>query len=423
MNNDSKTFCIMPFIHQNIKHEGKVGACWRYPDRIGDYRSQTLTEIWNSNETRELRRAVLNDERPTGCRSCWDFEDSGVASTRQTCNETYKESYKINFEEVIAKVNIEDYSMPYEPQSIEIRFDNTCNLRCRHCSPTYSSQWEVLAFKDEEVKKFFTKHGAGRLEKKHISLPERSFEEFKNAIPHLREVLIAGGEPLQQKRHWEMIEAMAGHEQHITLSYNSNLVALGIGYYNVLDHWPKFKKIILRVSIDGDDTTFSYFRTNGDINKIVDNVQKLHELKNVEMSLTTTVSIYNITRLVDIVKFVNAAGGLFHTSMVQYPKAINPKVLPADIKRKITDEWNQFKLTLDDLVLWNHTQWSNDKLVNQQKKRIMRYGDHAVDYMNSEDYSASLNETVEYINFMDQHANTDFKQVYPELISLFDNHL
>jgi MoaA/NifB/PqqE/SkfB family radical SAM enzyme len=273
------------------------------------------------------------------------------------------------------------------------------------------------------VKKFFTKHGAGRLEKKHISLPERSFEEFKNAVPHLREVLIAGGEPLQQKRHWEMIEAMAGHEQNITLSYNSNLVALGIGYYNVLDHWPKFKKIILRVSIDGDDTTFSYFRTNGDINKIVDNVQKLHELKNVEMSLTTTVSIYNITRLVDIVKFVNAAGGLFHTSMVQYPKAINPKVLSADIKRKITDEWNQFKLTLDDPVLWNHTQWSNDKLVNQQKKRIMRYGDHAVDYMNSEDYSASLNETVEYINFMDQHANTDFKQVYPELISLFDSHL
>jgi len=409
----------MPFIHQNIKHEGKVGACWRYPDRIGDYRNQTLEEIWNSEQTRELRRAVLNNERPTGCRSCWDFEDSGVASTRQTCNETYSGSqYNLNFEEIVQNVT-NDYAMPYQPRSIEIRFDNTCNLRCRHCSPTYSSQWEVLAFKDPEVKEFFVKHGAGRLEKKHISLPEQSFEQFKSAIPYLREVLVAGGEPLQQKRHWEMIEAMSGHAHNITLSYNSNLVALGIGFYNVLDHWPRFKKIILRVSVDGDDKIFSYFRTNGDITKVVDNVQKLHALTNIEMSLTTTVSIYNISRLVDIVKFVNAAGGLFHTSIVQYPRAINPKVLPKEIKQTITQEWTAFKQTLDtDASLWAHSQWINTKLVNQQKKRIIRYGDYAVNYMNAEDYSGDLTETRSFIEFMDKQNNTDFADVYPELASL-----
>ena len=419
MNTNSKTFCIMPFIHQNIKHEGKVGACWRYPDRIGDYRNQTLEEIWNSEQTRELRRAVLNNERPTGCRSCWDFEDSGVASTRQTCNETYSGSqYNLNFEEIVQNVT-NDYAMPYQPRSIEIRFDNTCNLRCRHCSPTYSSQWEVLAFKDPEVKEFFVKHGAGRLEKKHISLPEQSFEQFKSAIPYLREVLVAGGEPLQQKRHWEMIEAMSDHAHNITLSYNSNLVALGIGFYNVLDHWPRFKKIILRVSVDGDDKIFSYFRTNGDITKVVDNVQKLHALTNIEMSLTTTVSIYNISRLVDIVKFVNAAGGLFHTSIVQYPRAINPKVLPKEIKQTITQEWTAFKQTLDtDASLWAHSQWTNTKLVNQQKKRIIRYGDYAVNYMNAEDYSGDLTETRSFVKFMDKQNNTNFADVYPELASL-----
>jgi len=408
----------MPFIHQNIKQEGKVAACWRYPDRIGDYRKQSLQDIWNSDETKELRRALLNGERPNGCRSCWDFEDSGVASTRDTCNETYSQSYKIDFDEVVSKV-ADDYSMPYEPQSIEIRFDNTCNLRCRHCSPTYSSQWEVLAFKDPEVKEFFVKWGAGRLEKKHINLPEESFEQFKTAIPYLKEVLVAGGEPLQQKRHWEMIEAMEPYASNITLSYNSNLTALGIGNYSVLDHWPKFKKIILRVSIDGDDNTFSYFRTNGDIGKIVENVQKLHALKNVEMSLTTTISIYNITRLVDIVRFVNNAGGLFHTSIVQYPKAINPKVLPADIKQKLTAEWNAFKETIDtDMSLWQHSQWQNEKLVKQQKRRIIRYGDYAINYMNAEDYSNELNDTVEFIKFMDKYADTDFSTVFPELASI-----
>lgn len=415
----SKTFCIMPFIHQNIKQEGKVSACWRYPDRIGDYRTQSLQEIWNSNETKELRRALLNDEQPVGCRSCWDFEHSGVASTRQTVNETYSKSYKIDFEEVVSKVDTNDYSMPYEPKTIEIRFDNTCNLRCRHCSPTYSSQWEVLAFKDPEVKEFFIKWGAGRLEKKHISLPAERFDDFKAAIPFLKEVLIAGGEPLQQKRHWEMIEAMQPYASNITLSYNSNLATLGLKDHSVLDWWPKFKKIILRVSIDGDDNTFDYFRTNGNIYDIIGNVQKLHELKNVEMSLTTTISIYNISRLVNIVKFVNAAGGLFHTSIVQYPKAINPKVLPASVKDRITAEWTAFKLTLDDPELWKHTQWQTPRLVEQQKRRIVRYGDYAINYMNAEDYSDILNETVEYIEFMDKQNNTDFKTVYPDLLEIF----
>lgn len=419
MFDQNKTFCIMPFIHQNIKQEGKVSACWRYPDRIGDYRKETLQEIWNSTATRELRRALLNNERPIGCRSCWDFEDSGVASTRQTCNETYEKSYGINFAQVLTELN-SDYAMPYHPRSIEIRFDNTCNLRCRHCSPTYSSQWENMAFKDPEVKEFFLKWEVGRLEKKHINLPESSFEQFKTAIPHLREVLVAGGEPLQQKRHWEMIDAMKDHAHNITLSYNSNLSALGISGYNVLDHWPKFKKIILRVSIDGDSNTFNYFRVNGNIDTVIANVQRLHALTNLEMSLTTTVSIYNITRLVDIVKFVNHAGGLFHTSIVQYPRAINPKVLPKDIKQTVTEEWNAFKSNLDDSTLWQHDQWRNDKLVSQQKKRIIRYGDYAVDYMNSEDYSNSLADTKEYIEFMDRKNNTDFIKVYPELESLIN---
>jgi radical SAM protein with 4Fe4S-binding SPASM domain len=417
---NSKTFCIMPFIHQNIKQEGKVSACWRYPDRIGDYRKQTLPEIWNSEQTKELRRSLLNNERPQGCRSCWDFEDSRVPSTRQTCLDTYKEQYKINFDQIIAKVN-DDYSMPYQPRSIEIRFDNTCNFRCRHCSPTYSSQWENLAFQNSEVKQFFDQHEVGRLEKKHISLPDTTMEEFITAIPYLKEVLIAGGEPLQQLRHWRAMDAMLPYAENITLSYNSNLSSLGIKNYNVLDYWPKFHKVVLRVSIDGDSSTFSYFRTNGQLDLVLANVEQLHKLTNLEMSLTTTVSIYNISRLIDIVKLVNQAGGYFHTSLVQYPRPINPKVLPKHIKEKISDEWYSFTKTLkENTRLWEHDIWLNEDLVEKQCKRINWYGHYVIKYMNAEDYSNSLPKTKEYIRFLDQLNNTSFADVYPELAELIN---
>lgn len=413
----SRTFCIMPFIHQNIKQEGKVSACWRYPDRIGDYRDQSLEEIWNSDETRELRRALMNDERPIGCRSCWDFEDSGIESTRQKCNDTYQRKYKIDYEEVLSSLEY-DYSLPYRPQSMEIRFDNTCNLRCRHCSPTYSSQWEVMAFKNPEIKELFRTYGAGRLEKKHISLPAERFEDFKKAIPYLKEVLVAGGEALQQKRHWEMIEYMRPYAENITLSYNSNLTDLGISGWSIIEEWPRFKKIILRVSLDGEENIYDYFRTGGNLDKVKDNIEKVSHLTNVDMSLTITVSIYNITRLVDCAKFVNGLGGLFHTSLVQYPKPINPKVLPFNVKLKATEEWQQFIDGIESSEHWNHDRWNDPKAKNDQISRIKNYGNSVIDYMNAEDYSDTLPQTKDYILKLDAANGGSFSDTYPEMASL-----
>ena len=84
------------------------------------------------------------------------------------------------------------------------------------------------------------------------------------------------------------------------------------------------------------------------------------------------------------------------------------------IKKILSD----FKLTLDDENLWTHNQWTNVKRKEQQKRRIVRYGDYVVNYMNAEDYSADLSETAEYINFMDKQNNTSFVEVYPELANI-----
>jgi MoaA/NifB/PqqE/SkfB family radical SAM enzyme len=415
---NKKTFCIMPFIHQNLKNEGKIGACWRYPDRLGDFRKQSLEEIWNSKETKELRKSMLSGERHNGCRSCWDFEDSGVKSTRQHCNETYTQVYKVDEDTLLSKV-AEDYTMPYEPVSVEIRFDNTCNYKCRHCSPAFSSQWETSFVKSYRIREFFKIFDNPKEEEQHSSMPEHTFEQLKNATPFLREVLIAGGEPLQQKKHWQMIEAMGPYAGNIVLSYNSNLSALGIGNWSVLDWWPKFKKIILRVSIDGYDDIYGYFRVNGDIKKVKENIKQIQTLENVILNVTCTVCIYNISRMTEIVRFTNDLGTLFHTSIVQYPRAINPKVLPIHIKEKITKDWQKLISNLDDENLWkNHSIWENVARKNEQKKRILQYGNYVIDYMNSENYSHVNERTKDYILMLDEDNNTDFSKTYPELIEL-----
>lgn len=419
MSIDSKTFCIMPFIHQNIKHEGKLSACWRYPDRLGDYRTEPLDEIWNNETTRGLRKALLNGEKPNGCRSCWDFEQTDEDwSTRRAVNKQYVDDYDMDYEEILRGVR-DDYSMDYTPKTIEMRFDNTCNLRCRHCGPAYSSLWENLAFQEPEIKKFFADQGMGRLEKKHMSLPEDRFQDFmKKAIPHLQEVLIAGGEPLLQKRHFQMLEKMQPYAKKIRLGYDINGMQLGFGKWNALDLWKPFKEIELRISMDGYTDTYEYFRVNGkidvvekNIKKIINSGQLISDGGNIRFNISTTVCIYNITRLVDCMKYVTKQGALFHTSTVQYPEAINPRILPKELKEETTRKYNEFIDNVENEPIWDG--WS-EKSKKEQIRRFHKNGKINLDYMNSVDTSNNISDMWEYIALMDKHSNTNFFDVYPE---------
>jgi radical SAM protein with 4Fe4S-binding SPASM domain len=411
---DSKTFCILPFVHHNIKMEGKVNQCWRAANKLGDSRKNSLEEIWNNLKSRTLRKQLLNNEQPIECEGCWDFENKGVLSTRQRCNDYYQKEFQVDYDKVLRDLN-DDYSLPYQPLSIEIRFDNTCSLKCRHCSPTFSSKWETVFRKDDKVKQFFIKHGGALEEDKHISLSNDRLEEIKTLAPHLQEIIISGGEPFIQKMHWEMIDALEPYAHNITLSYNSNLNQLGIGDYSVLKSWSKYKKIILRTSVDGDEKTYNYFRVNGSIDLVKENLAKLQQLTNLELYVSVTVNIYNISRIPDMVRFANKNGALFHIYMLKHPTALNIKVLPDDIKKKISNDWKDFRNNISKNISWDHVKWSNIHNKIKQIKSILYYGDYAIDYMNSDDWSQSLIETKEYIEFQDELNQSSFDELYPEL--------
>ena len=162
MNN---TFCVMPFTHLNIKHEGKVSACWRFPDKLGDYNNETLTDIWNNSNIQKLRNDLLNNIKHKGCRSCWDLEDSNSTSTRETCAKTYdfldKKQILKDKNTIVSKNYL---------KSIEIRFDNICNLMCRFCSPDYSSVWENAVKKDKRLHDKMIEYGTFRKNSNHIFL-------------------------------------------------------------------------------------------------------------------------------------------------------------------------------------------------------------------------------------------------------------
>jgi radical SAM protein with 4Fe4S-binding SPASM domain len=414
MNKD--TFCPMPFCHVNVKQEGKVSACWRYPDRIGDYTNESIVEIWNGDKLKTLRKQLLNGERPEGCRSCWDMEDSGVKSTRQQTTEDYK---KITDFEKVEAVIAEDYSIPLDNlKSIEVRFDNICNLMCRHCSPDYSSVWEIAVKRDSALNDKMIQFGTFRKQETHVRLNDRIIEEIGTLASNLSEVMLAGGEPLYHNKHYKFIESLLPNAANIMLSYNSNLTTLEYKNKNILDLWKNFKRVLLRVSIDGDKDCYHYVRVHNDLDKVEHNIAQVIELPNTKVNATCTTSLLNITRLTSIAEYFLSLGAYFHTSIVQYPRALNPKLLPQELKDKVTREWTEWTADIDANIVKHLKQTRNNDL-DQHKKSILKFGNQVVDYMNSGDWNQHWHEFVDYSLVLDKNLGTDIITVYPEFEQYF----
>ena len=406
----SKTFCPMPFNHLNIKQEGKISACWRYPDRLGDYTQNSLEEIWNNDETKELRRAILNGEQPAGCRSCWDLESSGSTSTRQTCKKTYN---TVTLDHVLKNVK-EDFSYPVEQlKSIEVRFDNVCNLMCRHCSPDYSSVWEQAVKKDSALMDKMVEYGTYRKRKEHIKLTDEMIDEVTiKFAPHLEEIMIAGGEPLYHEKHYQFLENLQPYAKNLRLSYNTNLNTISYKGKSIIDLWKNFKELWIRISLDGDPSCYDYARVASNLPKVEHNIKELNNhLTNADISATCTVSLYNITRLVNVIEYFTTLDVYFHTSLVQYPNSLNIKLLPQHLKDKVTKDFNEW-ITNDPHGRVKALSSTID--ADKQVARIKNFGKNVIKYMNSEDKHNNWNEFLDYSAALDNHHKTDLFSIYPE---------
>ena len=400
MNND--TFCIMPFIHMNLKPKGYVSACWRNHDLLGHYGEEKLKDIWNNENFQQIRKDLMSGIKHHGCKSCWDMEDAKTQSTRQQCNEQYSDIIP----SVIETVN--DGTLPMNVKTIELRFGNVCDLRCRHCSSIYSSTWAVAYNKHEGIKKLFDKHQLTETStwRGIAKLPAETLDQVIDDIaPTVEEIVIAGGEPLIQPQHYDALRKLLPYAKNITLEYNSNLNSVAQGDNKIVDLWKHFKRINCRVSIDGDIDIHSYLRTGSDINKIENNIKFLKQSlpDNLFITATCTTSLFNITRFNRIIKYYNKLNLPMHCSLVQYPEAINIKYLPNELKAKVTKDVRNTVIELRDINKNRHN-------------KVVKWSNYVLQYMNNSGVNVDslTNDTTEYVKVMDKLNETDFLSVYPE---------
>jgi hypothetical protein len=166
-----------PFTGLATREDGAIKVCCR-SQPIGWIQEESLESAWNNKKIIEVRRQVLAGERPDVCKPCFDLEDQGVESLRQRHIKGLIPEARINLYPNTLDNLREDYTMPFEFPTMEIKLNNLCNLKCRMCGPTDSNQWYEDWVKAWNKEWFNDSHGKVELVKNAKNRYVAKFDDY-----------------------------------------------------------------------------------------------------------------------------------------------------------------------------------------------------------------------------------------------------
>jgi len=288
----NKSFCIFPFIEllTNQRTDGQTTVCCRSTTPVAK-----LNEITNFKTDKNYKiirdKMIAGTPVPEHCSSCYKLEDQNILSARQ--QETIEWANRLNLG------SLSDLEKIEYPAYYEIRPSNICNLQCRMCSPD-SSHLVGKEYKKLELIK-------------ELPPKERSnfdIVDFKN----LKKLYVAGGEPTVMPEFYDFVDRCINEKKIFDFTVNTNATKINNRFKKQLKLLPHLQFI---VSIEGIGDLNHYIRWPSDWDTIVENMKYL-VANNHTVSINTTVSIYNVTRLYELFKWLDDefSGTLVHAQLV-----------------------------------------------------------------------------------------------------------
>lgn len=407
----SSTFCLLPFIHMATKTDGDLKLCCRsWP--IGNISKQGIKSLWNSDTYKRVRMQMLNSQRPPECDACWRHEDIGVRSMRQRYNKSRSKQYLNTLD------NLSDnYTMPLRIPIIEAKLSNFCNLKCRMCHPldstSWSKDWKAIEhlMKDANESTYKKVIEYDLTEKPYINAYENNnafWSEFKEIAPFLDRIEFAGGEPLIDPVHYKILHILKDYGDNIEIKYSTNLTRLNYKKDDVEVLWNYFKCIDLNISIDGIYDVYNYIRQLGDYDIVKENIKKISNHKKLRyIGAAITLQIYNsfqIPAMFD--EFVEECNIDIHTHRVNYPKFLDARVIPQDLRNSIIKDLEKY---IHTVLQKTHKNWTKER-----KNKAISHLEDAIAMFKGGDMSAQINNFIEFSDTLDKKQ--EVKKTWRELL-------
>ena len=348
------------------------------PQAQFNIQQDSLSDYSGSAFLKEIKQDFLADRWPTGCIRCRNEEVANIKSKRQLDHDRWSEHY--------AQYQLDSNQWI----TASVAFGNTCNLKCITCGPHSSSRWNA------EYKQIYA------IDIGHVKFYRNDFvDSLISQAPGIIHLDIPGGEPFlsgtaeQKKLLKHYVDS--GQAVDISLHYTTNVTVFPDDEWWSI--WTHFREVDLQLSIDGIGAKYEYIRHPAQWADTVTNtkryIQKEQEFANVKLSVSHTVSAYNIYYLDEFFSWCCDIGlprpwlGAVHR-----PAHMRPGIWPTEANHAIAKHLGNSKH--DDVRVWA------DAIVKNR------------DADQFEEFCKRLQQH-------DQYRDIDFKTTFPEIASYIND--
>lgn len=346
-----KAFCAVPWTDLSVVPTGHYSMCCvqkqsEHKDKVS--MNLPVEQHWNSDYMKNIRKEIAKGVLPPTCEGCVYNQSIGLEYRRERMNKRYlgESDPQLDHPEVkkLLDNTAQDGSYPMTIKGVEIGGDDTCQLRCITCSPSYSrsilKDYERLGWSYERKNRLPVRKDPG------ASL-DKMFENLKPLIQNLEFIKFVGGEPSISKPLLNFMDwcIKEDHAKNLVVICNTNGAGKMDSFVERLKH---FKRTLMGISLDGYGELEEWMRYPTNWKKKQDNVKKLiQELP--DSYIHTVLCTINAHKLSDIIDWCVTNQYNFYIERLNWPEELSIKNFPEKIKEQLSDYFDSIERRFGDI--------------------------------------------------------------------------
>jgi organic radical activating enzyme len=281
---ENPAICALPWIHEYKTISGNTAPCCQGD---GFLEGETIAGT---------RESMLKGIKPRACNNCYKTEqESGWSPRIQETNDWIGK---------FGEPDIEDPKL----QFIDVRYDPTCNLKCKTCGPGFSTLWQ----KEKNVK---------------ITVNEAN-KNYLNGVDKkiLKKVYLAGGEPTYIRGYLEFLQELFVVNPLCEVIINTNLKKLPDAWKKIIT---KFKNLTIVCSCDAIQTLGTYVRYPLGWTEFEENVKFVSENANF-LQFNLVASNLTVHQLYETCTWMKQYSKHINLSILRSPAVFSESAVPLE---------------------------------------------------------------------------------------------
>jgi len=422
-----------------LYHDGSYGLCCSERAPVFDgyakqadlikpnIKTTSIREWYRSEKMKRYRQQMLADQPLAECAGCYQDEQYGNDSYRKTNNwrsvifthQNFQESFdqSPHNDIFLSEQNSQSIDDHYDGMPVDLHIDmgNECNLYCKHCNPSFSTQiaakykiWGILSREDYHTKMNWMDD-------------DEVWDRFLNELlgmKNLRSVHFMGGEPTMSPRLDDFLDFFIKHGR---TDFAMSMVTNGTRYSKELaEKFAKFFRADIDISIESVLDNNFYIRQGLDKELFWNNINKFlsHQSETFCVCLKPTINVLTVPTFPELIEWMFDNNVVTENNVCWNPTYLRAAVLPLEIRQSYFSEYERVLSKLSTAI--NHDQHKDMSQSREHgKNSINLYNElnsvykmvQAPEMSNAEELKIEL---IKWMNKWDHHCDLDARDYYPE---------